>query len=82
MSIVIANMLAIRRSLLLDNPERLLCLLANPQRQVQLIIATKADLADQLTYIENRPVFVRIAEAMRIRGIHHPDHRSTCAQLA
>ena len=75
-------MLAIRPSLLLHNPERLLCLLANPQCLVQLIIASKADLADQMIYIENRPMFVRIAEAMRIRGIHHTDNRSTCAQLA
>jgi putative hydrolase of the HAD superfamily len=38
--------------------------------------------ADQVIYIEDRPMFVQVAEALGIRGIHHTDYRATCAQLA
>jgi putative hydrolase of the HAD superfamily len=36
----------------------------------------------QAVYIENTPMFVRIAEGMGIRSILHTDYRSTRAQLA
>jgi len=36
----------------------------------------------QVIYIENTPMFVRIAEGLGIRSILHTDYRSTCAKLA
>jgi putative hydrolase of the HAD superfamily len=38
--------------------------------------------ASQIVYIENTPMFVQIAEGLRIRSILHTDYRSTCAKLA
>jgi putative hydrolase of the HAD superfamily len=38
--------------------------------------------ARQVLYIENTPMFVRIAEGLGIRSILHTDYRSTCAKLA
>jgi putative hydrolase of the HAD superfamily len=38
--------------------------------------------AGQVVYIEDRPMFVQVAEALGIRGIHHTDYKSTCAKLA
>jgi len=38
--------------------------------------------AGQVVYIENTPMFVRIAEGLGIRSILHMDYRSTCAKLA
>jgi putative hydrolase of the HAD superfamily len=38
--------------------------------------------AQQIVYIENTPMFVRIAEGLGIRGIIHTDYKSTCAKLA
>ena len=38
--------------------------------------------ARQVVYIENTPMFVRIAEGLGIRSILHTDYRSTCAELA
>lgn len=38
--------------------------------------------AQQVVYIENTPMFVRIAEGLGIRSILHTDYRSTCAKLA
>jgi hypothetical protein len=38
--------------------------------------------AGQMIYIEDQPMFVQAAEALGIRGIHHTDCPSTCAQLA
>jgi putative hydrolase of the HAD superfamily len=38
--------------------------------------------AGQVVYIEDRPMFVQVAEALGIRGIHHTDYESTCAKLA
>jgi putative hydrolase of the HAD superfamily len=35
-----------------------------------------------VVYIENTPMFVRIAEGLGIRSILHTDYRSTCANLA
>jgi len=37
--------------------------------------------AGQVVYIEDRPMFVQVAEALGIRGIHHTDYTSTCAKL-
>ena len=38
--------------------------------------------AGQVVYIEDRLMFVQIAERLGIRGISHTDHRSTRAKLA
>jgi putative hydrolase of the HAD superfamily len=38
--------------------------------------------ARQVVYIENTPMFVRIAAGLGIRSILHTDYSSTCAQLA
>lgn len=38
--------------------------------------------AAQLIYIENTPMFVQVAETLRIRSILHTDYLSTRAQLA
>jgi len=38
--------------------------------------------ARQIVYIENTPLFVQVAEGLRIRSILHTDYKSTCAKLA
>jgi len=38
--------------------------------------------ANQVVYIENLPMFVQVAEGLKIRGICHTDYTSTCAKLA
>ena len=38
--------------------------------------------ANQVVYIENTPMFVKIAEGLGIRGICHTDYKSTCEKLA
>jgi putative hydrolase of the HAD superfamily len=38
--------------------------------------------AGQVVYVDNTPMFVRIAEGLGIRSILHTDYRSTCAKLA
>jgi putative hydrolase of the HAD superfamily len=38
--------------------------------------------ARRVVYIENTPMFVRIAEGLGIRSILHTDYRSTCVKLA
>jgi len=38
--------------------------------------------AEQVLYIENTPMFVRIAEGLGIRSILHTDYNSTCVKLA
>jgi putative hydrolase of the HAD superfamily len=37
---------------------------------------------NQVLYIEDRPMFVQVAETLGIRGIRHYDYRSTAQQLA
>ena len=38
--------------------------------------------ARQIVYIENTPMYVRLAESLGIRSILHTDYKSTRAQLA
>jgi len=38
--------------------------------------------ARKVVYIENTPMFVKIAEGLGIRSILHTDYQSTCAKLA
>lgn len=38
--------------------------------------------AARVVYIEDRPLFVQVAETLGIRGIHHVDYESTRARLA
>lgn len=37
---------------------------------------------EQIIYIEDRAMFVTVAEDLGIKSIHHTDYQSTCAQLA
>jgi putative hydrolase of the HAD superfamily len=37
---------------------------------------------EQVAYLDDRHMFVQIAESLGIRGIHHTAYASTCAQLA
>jgi len=38
--------------------------------------------SNQVVYIEDRPMFVQVAETMGIHGIRHTDYQATCARLA
>jgi putative hydrolase of the HAD superfamily len=38
--------------------------------------------ADHVAYIEDRPMFVQVAETLGIRGIHHTDYKATRSKLA
>jgi putative hydrolase of the HAD superfamily len=48
----------------------------------RLALDTSQAPARQVVYIENTPMFVRIAEGLGIRSILHTDYKSTCAKLA
>ena len=37
--------------------------------------------AKQVVYIEDRPMFVQVAETIGIRGLHHIDHATTLSKL-
>jgi putative hydrolase of the HAD superfamily len=37
--------------------------------------------AKQVLYLEDRPMFVQIAETLGIKGLHHIDYESTCSKL-
>jgi putative hydrolase of the HAD superfamily len=37
---------------------------------------------EQVAYLEDRLMFVQVAEGLGIRGVHHTDYASTCAKLA
>jgi putative hydrolase of the HAD superfamily len=37
--------------------------------------------AKQVVYLEDRPMFVQVAETLGIRGIHHVDHATTVQKL-
>lgn len=36
---------------------------------------------NEVVYIEDRLMFVQIAEGLKIQGIHHIDYESTCTKL-
>ena len=38
--------------------------------------------AGQVVYVDDRAMFVQVAEGLEIRGILHTDYNSTCAKLA
>ena len=40
------------------------------------------EIARQVVYIENSPLFVEIAAGLGIRSIFHADYRSTSAKMA
>jgi putative hydrolase of the HAD superfamily len=48
----------------------------------RLALDASQALARQVIYIENTPMFVRIAEDLGIRGICHVDYKTTRAKLA
>jgi putative hydrolase of the HAD superfamily len=47
----------------------------------QLALDTTQVSKQQVIYIENTPMFVRIAEGLGIRSVLHTEYESTCAQL-
>ena len=48
----------------------------------RLALDTAQAPARQVVYIENTPMFVKVAEGLGIRGILHTDYESTCVKLA
>ena len=48
----------------------------------RLALDTAQAPARQVVYIENTPMFVKIAEGLGIRSILHTDYKSTCAKLS
>jgi putative hydrolase of the HAD superfamily len=48
----------------------------------RLALDTAQAPARHVVYIENTPMFVKIAEGLGIRSICHTDYKSTCAKLA
>ncbi|WP_305907101.1 HAD family hydrolase [Methylomarinum sp. Ch1-1] len=48
----------------------------------QLALDIVQQPARQVVFIDNTPMFVRIAEELGMNGIHHTDYTFTCAQLA
>ncbi len=38
--------------------------------------------AEQVAYLEDRPMFVQVAQSLGIHGIHHTHHTSSCVKLA
>ena len=47
----------------------------------RLALDISQEPARKVIYIENTPMFVRIAEGLGIRGICHTDYKSTCSKL-
>jgi putative hydrolase of the HAD superfamily len=57
--------------------------LRKPDAEIfRLALNTSQAPARQVVYIENTPMFVRIAEGLGIRSILHVDYEHTCAKLA
>lgn len=48
----------------------------------QMALDTAQVQANQVVYIEDRPMFVQVAEGLGIHGIHHIDHQSTMEKLS
>ncbi len=48
----------------------------------RLALDTAQAPARQVVYIENTPMFVKIAEGLGIRSILHTDYKSTCSKLS
>ncbi len=48
----------------------------------RLALDVAQTLPEQIVYIENTEMFVKIASDMGLRGVIHTDHRSTASQLA
>ena len=48
----------------------------------KMVLDTTQATVSQVVYIENTPMFVKIAEGMGIRSILHTDYKSTCVKLA
>jgi putative hydrolase of the HAD superfamily len=57
--------------------------LRKPDKDIYRLALDLAQVpADQIVYIDDRAMFVQIAEAEGIRSIHHTDYESTRKQLA
>ncbi len=48
----------------------------------RLALDTAQSPVGQVLYIENTPMFVKIAESLGIKSILHTDYESTCAKLS
>jgi FMN phosphatase YigB (HAD superfamily) len=48
----------------------------------RLALDTAQAPVEQVVYIENTPMFVKIAEGMGIKSILHNNYESTCGKLA
>ncbi len=57
--------------------------LRKPDAEIfRLALDVVQEPARQIVYIEDTPMFVAIAEGLRIRSILHTDYESTCGKLA
>ncbi len=53
-----------------------------PDKDIFRIALNTAQVdASQVVYIEDRPMFVQVAESLGIRGIRHVDHKTTSEKL-
>lgn len=48
----------------------------------KIALSTAQVKPEQVIYLEDRPMFVQVAESLGIRGIHHTDHKTTSKKLA
>ncbi len=54
-----------------------------PDEDIYRIALDIAHVApEHVAYLDDRQMFVQVAEALGIHGIHHTDYKSTCAKLA
>jgi putative hydrolase of the HAD superfamily len=47
----------------------------------RIALSTAQVKPEQVIYLEDRPMFVQVAESLGIRGIRHKDHKSTSKEL-
>ena|ERR1022692_389740 len=47
----------------------------------RIALSTAQVKPEEVIYLEDRPMFVQVAESLGIRGIHHIDHRTTSKEL-
>jgi len=47
----------------------------------RIALSTAQVKPEQVIYLEDRPMFVQVAQSLGIRGIHHIDHKTTLKEL-
>jgi putative hydrolase of the HAD superfamily len=47
----------------------------------KIALSTAQVKPEQVIYLEDRPMFVQVAQSLGIRGIHHTDHKTTAKKL-